>query len=229
MTLAKAMIFAAGFGTRLGRLVADTPKPLIEIRGQTLIDHALDIVDDAGVGECVINLHYHGDKLASHLAHRRNVTLLWEYPDILDTGGGLSNAIDILGNAPVYTMNSDTIWRGPNPLLQLTRYWCAEQMDALLLLIPANKAIGHISKGGDFVISDRGRARRVRQNEKDGLIFTGAQIINTTCLSSIDKRVFSLNEIWDHLIDIGRLAAITYDGDIGDAGTLTGLESCAKM
>lgn len=229
MKLSKAMIFAAGFGTRLEHLVANTPKPLIKVGGKPLIDHALDIVDDAGVKECVVNLHYHAEKLADHLQRRANVTLLHECPDILETGGGLLNATKVLGMNPIFTMNSDTVWRGTNPLLQLAEHWHSDQMDALLLLVVPDSVSGAEGKRGDFVLNDAGSTRRVASKDADGLTFTGAQIIHTACLKMINKRVFSLNEIWDQLIVQNRLSAIVYNGEIGDAGTITGLKACEAM
>lgn len=229
MKLSKAMIFAAGFGTRLEHLVANTPKPLIKVGGKPLIDHALDIVNDAGIKECVVNLHYHAETLADHLKRRANVTPLHECPDILETGGGLLNATQILGMNPVFTMNSDIVWRGTNPLLQLAEHWHPDQMDALLLLVSPDSVIGHLNKRGDFALNDTGNTRRIELDDADGLIFTGAQVIHTACLKTINKSVFSLNEIWDQLIVQNRLSAIVYNGEIGDAGTINGLKACEAM
>ncbi|MEY3532096.1 MAG: hypothetical protein RI979_120, partial [Pseudomonadota bacterium] len=149
------MVFAAGFGTRMGALTAHRPKPLILVAGRPLIDHALDLADQAGAGPVVVNTHYLADQIARHLAGRP-VTLSHEADEILETGGGLRKALPQLGYGPVMTLNSDAVWTGQNPMSQLAAQWDPERMDALLLLLPVDKATGH--KGtGDFLIGADGR------------------------------------------------------------------------
>ncbi|MCY3878322.1 MAG: nucleotidyltransferase family protein [Rhodobacteraceae bacterium] len=219
------MVFAAGFGTRLGTLVADRPKPMIQVGGRLLIDHALDIVGGAGIHNPVVNLHYHAAKLAGYLQHRPGVQTVLERPQILDTGGGLSNAVNLLGRGPVFTLNSDTVWKGGNPLTKLTDDWKPEMMDALLLLVPACRAHGH-SGAPDFALDPDGRIRRAGNS---GLIYTGAQIIDTRILDGVEKKVFSLNEVWNGLIRCRRLYGIEYPGEIGDAGSPEGIEASEKL
>ncbi|MFN3607046.1 MAG: NTP transferase domain-containing protein, partial [Cypionkella sp.] len=89
------MIFAAGFGTRMGDLTADCPKPLIPVAGRALIDHALHIARDAGCGKIVINLHYLGHMIEQRL-HGQDIAFSHE-PEILETGGGLKAALPLLG------------------------------------------------------------------------------------------------------------------------------------
>ena len=129
------MLFAAGFGTRMGALTATQPKPMIPVAGRPLIDHALDHVWAYKPQKVVANLHYLPEALEKHLA-TANIALSLEAPDILETGGGLRAALPLLGPAPVFTMNTDAIWRGPNPLAHLAQAWDPAYMDALLLCIP---------------------------------------------------------------------------------------------
>jgi len=155
------MIFAAGFGTRMGALTRDRPKPLIEVAGRALIDHALDLVTAYAPPRTVVNLHYRAAQLAAHL-DGRGVRLSHETPDILDTGGGLRAALPLLGDGPVLTMNSDAVWQGPNPLSHLASLWDGARMGALLLCLPPDRALGH-SGSGDFtmVASPAGRASSI--------------------------------------------------------------------
>jgi MurNAc alpha-1-phosphate uridylyltransferase len=99
----------------MGALTRDRPKPLVEVAGRALIDHALDLVAGYAPPRTVVNLHYRAGQLAAHLSGR-GVALSHETPYILDTGGGLRAALPLLGDGPVLTMNSDAVWRGPNPL-----------------------------------------------------------------------------------------------------------------
>lgn len=227
MTPHTAMVFAAGAGTRLGPLVREKPKPLISVGGKPLIDHALEIVERAAIETCAVNLHHHAELLAAHLEGRRNLTLLTESPELLDTGGGLLNAVSVVGEGPVFTLNSDTVWSGPNPLLELAKAWDAERMQALLLLVPTESAIGH-QGGSDFVLTAGGGIRRAAAGEP-GFVYTGAQIIDTRCLSAAGESKFSLNVVWNQMIDRGTLTGVAYNGRIGDAGNPAGLRAAESL
>lgn len=221
-----AMIFAAGFGTRLGDLVKEVPKPLIQVGGKALIDHALEIADEAGIHQCVVNLHYHADKLACHLANRTDLVLIKEHPEILDTGGGLLNAINVLGTEAIFTLNSDTVWHGKNPLHQLIDHWPRKDIDALLLLVSPDSVEGHSGRY-DFILDSNGILQRAETLE--GYVYTGTQIIKPDCVKQIGKKIFSLNEVWDRLIPAQRIAGVVYSGKIGDAGTVQGLKASEEL
>ena len=109
------MVFAAGFGTRMGALTEARPKPLIPVAGRPLIDHALAVAKDAGVRHTVVNTHYRAAQIAEHLAGK-GVAISHEAGQILETGGGLKAALPLLGDGPVAILNSDGIWTGANPL-----------------------------------------------------------------------------------------------------------------
>ena len=216
------MIFAAGFGTRMGSLTADRPKPLIKVAGRALIDHALDLIDGFGTPQVVVNLHYRADQMRAHLAGR-GIRFSEEQPDILETGGGLRKALPLLGSGPVFTMNSDAVWSGPNPLQLLAEAWNPDRMDALLLCIQREKAIGHTGIG-DFLIGTDGQAQR-----GPGLVYSGLQIIKTEGLADIPDRVFSLNLLWDRMLDNGRLHALSYPGQWCDVGHPDGITLAETM
>jgi len=136
MTPDTAMFFAAGHGTRMRELTRDRPKPMIPLGGVPLIDRALDWADGAGIQNRVVNVHYLGEMLADHLKNRPGLQISEEPAQALETGGGLKQALPLLGRDPVYTLNPDALWTGANPFTQLAAYWRPEDMDALLLLVP---------------------------------------------------------------------------------------------
>lgn len=220
------MLFAAGFGTRMGALTANRPKPLIEVAGRSLIDHALAIADAAGISRKVVNLHYLPDALAAHLAGRPDIALSIEREQILETGGGLRAALPALGEGPVFTLNTDAVWTGANPLVQLRTAWRADRMDALLLLSPADRVCGH-SGSGDFLIDAEGRITRARGAR--GLVYLGAQIIRTEGLAAIADRVFSLNVLWDRMIANGRAFGVVHEGGWCDVGRPEGIAEAEAM
>lgn len=216
------MIFAAGRGTRMGDLTAQRPKPLMPVAGRPLLDHALDLARGVDPARIVVNTHYLGDQIAAHLDAQTDVILSDEV-DLLETGGGLRHALPLLGDGPVFTMNSDAVWTGSNPFHQLRAAWDGDRMDALLLMIDPSRAHGH--KGtGDFIIADDGRITRGA-----GVTYSGAQIIRTDGLNDIAEDAFSLNKLWDIYMARGRVYGIVHDGAWCDVGHPQGIEIAEQM
>jgi MurNAc alpha-1-phosphate uridylyltransferase len=204
------MIFAAGLGTRMRPLTETRPKPLIEIGGQTLLDRALNLGRASKATPIVVNSHYLGDQISIHLAGQ-DVAISEERDVILDTGGGLRKALPLLGAGPVMTLNPDVVWTGPNPLSALTAAW-RDDMDALLMLVPLDRATARVG-AGDFALDGQGRISR-----KGGFVYAGAQIIRPDRLSEIPDQVFSLNRLWDLMIAEGRAYGVIHPGGWCDVG-----------
>lgn len=204
MTIESAMIFAAGFGTRMGKLTQNTPKPMLPLAGRPMIDHCIDLLRDAGIGTVVANTHYLPTALEQHLRAHGVITLR-EDP-ILETGGGLKAALPRLGSGPVITMNPDALWLGPNPVKALLSEW-VPAMSALLMLSETGEEHGDFSleKG---VIQRNGPFR-----------YTGLQIIRTDRLNEIAEPVFSLNRYWDLMLASGPLHGAVHSGGWSDIGT----------
>ncbi len=217
-----AMVLAAGLGTRMGALTRTRPKPLIEVGGRALIDHALDLVAGAAIPRAVVNLHHHAAMLEAHLAARRpppEVVTVHE-PERLETGGGLLNALPLLGPGPVAVLNSDALWLGPNPLAALAAAWDGGRMGALLALVPQARARAHA--GADFALAADGRLERAADG---GLIYGGAAILDPAPLPRLGRpgEAFSLNRLFDHLAARGRLHGLVWPGIWVDVGTPAGI------
>jgi N-acetyl-alpha-D-muramate 1-phosphate uridylyltransferase len=219
------MLFAAGFGTRMGALTAQRPKPLIEVAGRSLLDRALDQTEALMPVRRVVNLHYLGDQIATHLAGR-DLALSWERDRILETGGGLRAALPLLGAGPVLTLNTDAVWTGANPLVQLAEAWDAERMDALLLLAPVGVVRGHPGSS-DFLLDTEGRITRAKGRR--GTLYLGAQILRTEALLAMTEPVFSLNLLWDQMIASGRAYGILHQGGWCDVGHPEGIALAEEM
>jgi MurNAc alpha-1-phosphate uridylyltransferase len=219
------MIFAAGFGTRMGDLTKDRPKPLIPVAGRALIDHALEIGTAAGVARTVVNTHYKADQIAAHLAGR-GVTISHEAGAILDTGGGLKAALPLLGADPVAILNSDGIWTGANPLTQLARAWDPGRMEALLLLLPLDRTMAHGLKG-DFRMASDGRISRGDGGEDH--VYIGAQILRTTRIAATPDTVFGLNKTWTEMIAAGTAFGLVHDGRWCDVGHPEGIVEAERL
>jgi MurNAc alpha-1-phosphate uridylyltransferase len=211
MTPKAALFFAAGLGTRMGALTAARPKSLIDVGGRALIDHALTLATDAGIARRVVNIHYLGAMLRAYLAGQE-VAFSDETDFLLETGGGLKKALPLLGQGPVYTMNTDAVWAGPNPFAELTTIWDPARMDGLLLLVPRANAVGHSGKG-DFIVDADGRL-----TPGTGPIYSGLQIIRPDGLSEISESRFSMWRLWDRMLAQGRLYGHLYSGQWCDVG-----------
>jgi len=218
------MVLAAGLGTRL-RPVTDTiPKPLVEIDGRPLIDHAIDRLASAGVEHVVVNVHYKAAMIAAHLARRDHPRVeLSEEAELLDTGGGVARALALLGEA-FFVVNSDVLWLDNEPpaLLRLAAAFDPAITDAVLLLQRTATAVGY-EGSGDYFLDSRGNPRRRGEGELAPYLFAGIQLLHRRLFDEVPGRIFSLVRLFDRAERAGRLAAIVHDGEWCHVGTPEGL------
>lgn len=219
-----AMVMAAGLGKRMLPLTADRPKPLVAVGGRALIDLMLDHLADAGVAKAVVNVHYLPDLVEAHLAQRSapRVTFSDEREHLLETGGGMVKAWGArLLPDPFFCVNSDNVWiDGPrNTLLDLSDGWDPERMDALLLVVPRERAFEHRGKG-DFHLEPDGQLRRRGPDEDSApYIFIGAQVVSHQLLRDAPAGPFSTMVLWERAIAEGRLFGVVHAGQWYDVGT----------
>lgn len=214
-----AMVLAAGRGTRMRHLSQSRPKPLTILAGRTLIDRVLDHLEAAGVTRIVVNTHYMGDMIADHLSGRAGITFSPE-EELLETGGGVRNALLHLGEDPFFVINSDAVWGdGPSPALQRLRdCWDDDAMDALLMLKPM-VSIRDAGGRGDFFLDPLGRIRRRENHEVAPYLFAGVQILHPRLFEGSPDGAFSLNRIYDTVAATGRLYGTVHDGEWYHVGT----------
>lgn len=219
------MLFAAGFGTRMGALTATQPKPLIPVAGRALIDHARQVGAEAGLTRQVANAHYLADQIVQHL-QGTDVAVSVEAGQILDTGGGLRQALPLLGPGPVATLNTDAVWTGQNPLTQLLHAWDGARMDVLFLLLPANVARSATGRS-DFVLGPEGRVDWAKGRQ--GVLYLGAQILNPDILAAETEKAFSLHGPWTRAMAAGRAFGVIHQGDWCDVGHPGGIAEAEDM
>lgn len=216
-----AMIMAAGLGKRMRPLTATQPKPLVRVAGKPLIDHTLDRLADAGVQKAVVNVHYLADALEAHVTERTTprVTISDEREMLLETGGGMIRAQSHLPD-PFFCLNSDNIWLdGPRDAFHdLSARWNADEMDALLLLVPHARAINFTGKG-DFHMDPLGRLSRRRSGHIAPYIYTGIQLVSHRLLRDAPEGKFSTNILWSRAIEEGRLFGAVFTGLWFEVGT----------
>src|SRR5262249_33308572 len=156
-----AMLLAAGLGTRLRPITNTMPKPLVEVGGRALIDHALDRLAAAGVERVVVNLHYKAEMLAAHLKTREQPRIeLSPEAELLETGGGVKQALALLGER-FYVVNGDVLWLdGFQPALRrLADGFDNARMTASLLMQRTVSAVGYDGIG-DYFLDPFGTPRR---------------------------------------------------------------------
>lgn len=212
-----AMILAAGLGTRMRPLTAETAKPLLPLRGRALLDQTLDRLAEAGVTRVVVNTHWQAGKVAAHLEARDTgpEVVVRREDDLLDTGGAVAAALaeGLLGNQPFYVVNGDAVWLdGPIPALErLAGAMAIEAADAVLLLHRVAEVAGETG-AGDFALDPMGVPRRPDEHEQVPYLFAGVQLLSPAFFAQAPKGAFSMNRLWDAAIAAGRLRAIVHDG-----------------
>ena len=214
-----AMILAAGLGLRMRPLTLALPKPLLPVAGRTMLDRVLDHLDRAGVTRRVVNTHWLGEAIRRHLADRPDIAFSDE-PELLETGGGVFQALPLLGSAPFFVCNADIVWTdGPSPALRrLAAAWNDGTMDALLLMQRTATAFGY-EGAGDFFLDADGRATRRQQNQVSPTLFAGVQILHPRLFHDLPQGPFSLNLLYNRAQDEGRLYGIAHDGEWYHIGT----------
>src|SRR5260221_1986048 len=205
---ATAMVLAAGLGTRLRPITDGMPKPLVCIRGRALLDHAIDRLAAAGVETIVVNTHYRSEQIIAHLAARKSPHIvISEERDLLETGGGVSKALPLLGEE-FYVVNADIFWLdGKVPALtRLARAWRDAEMDAMLLLQRTTTAVGYDGRG-DYFLDPLGVPRRRGENQIAPLLFAGVQLLHRRLFTGTGDlpTKFSLALLYDRAQDVGRL------------------------
>jgi MurNAc alpha-1-phosphate uridylyltransferase len=211
----RAMIMAAGLGTRMRPLTDDRPKPLVVVQGKSLIDHSVDRLVHAGVTMVVVNIHYKAQMLKQHLLRRKDIEIRFseETEELLGTGGGVAKALQHFEGEPFFILNSDSIWvEGYGSALRAMMHrWDPERMDGLMLLASMVTALGYDGRG-DFVMEPDGTLARVPERKLSPFAYPGVQIAHPRLFADAPQGAFSTNLMWDRAIAKGRLFGMRLDG-----------------
>lgn len=217
-----AMVLAAGLGQRMRPITDTLPKPLVRIGGKAMLDHALDRLAEAGVQRAVVNVHHLADQIERHLAGRTApaIVISDERDRLLETGGGVTRALPLLGAEPFLHLNSDSLWiEGPRPTLAaMADAWEPARMDMLLLLADRARSLGYDGRG-DFRMDGEGRLTRRPAGEDADHVFAGVAIIKPGLFADAPAGPWSLNRLFDRLIPEGRLRGLPLDGQWLHVGT----------
>jgi MurNAc alpha-1-phosphate uridylyltransferase len=218
----RAMVLAAGLGTRMRSFNGQLPKPLVQVGGKALIDYALDRLAEQGVERAVVNVHHLADQIERHLAGRKrpDIVIADERSELLGTAGGVAKALPLLGDGPFFHVNSDTIWiDGVKPNLgRLAAAFDPERMDALLLVAPTASSIGYAGRG-DFAMAPDGQLTRRGEREVVPFVYAGAAILTPAFLAGVPAGPSSMSPLFDRAAEASRLYGLRLEGVWMHVGT----------
>jgi len=194
----------------------------VRVADRALLDHALDKLADADVGQAVVNVHYLPDQIIEHVAGRTRpkVTISDERDRVLGTGGGVVKALPLLGDTPFFHLNADTMWiDGVRPNLgRMAEAFDPAQMDILLLMAPTTTSIGYSGRG-DYSMLPNGALRRRREQQVVPFVYAGAAILSPSLFVDAPRDEFSLTKIFDRANEQERLFGLRLDGVWMHVGT----------
>lgn len=229
----EAMVLAAGLGTRMRPLTLKTPKPLVHVAGQALLQYAFDMLAKAGVQKLVVNVHHLADQIEDYVAKYApcETVISDERKELLDSGGGIKRALPYFSQDQILLLNADTFWVESaaldDNLSQMMDHFDPDRMDILLMVVPMSRTTGHTGKG-DFATDAQGHLKRFKaDNESEGedaLIYAGAAILKTDIFDGVSDDIFSLNQCFDKAISAGTLYGYAMHGHWITVGTIAAIK-----
>ena len=207
-----AMILAAGLGQRMRPLTNTLPKPLIPVAGKSMLERTFEHLKESGISKVVVNTHYLAPLIEEVIKTHYPETLISHEKTLLETGGGIKKALPLLGEDAFFTLNGDSVWSHSQSLLTMKNIWDEERMDALLLLIPREKAHGYEGRG-DFFLSQEGQLTRLGEASSAPYVYIGVQLTSARLFKDTQEGSCSLNVLWNKAPEIGRLYGLVHQGD----------------
>ena len=230
MTVPKrAMILAAGRGERMRPLTDHMPKPVIPVAGRSALDRMLDRF--AGFERVVVNAWHLAGKIEAAVAARRDPPVVVVREErVLGTGGGVANALGLLGDAPFLVANGDVFLSEPpgQPVLEtLAGAWDGDSTDALLLLVERERARGY-RYAGDFAMTDGNRLLARGAQDSAPFVYASLQIVHPRLLEGAPAGAFSFNLLWDRAARRGRLRGVVWNGGWMTVDTVDNLAAAGE-
>ena len=219
-----AMILAAGYGKRMLSLTNNLPKPLLKIHNVSLLKNCIDFLFKIGCKKIVINTHYKHNLISDFIKQSYNtfdIKISYE-EHILDTAGGVKNAMELFDEENILVTNSDIFWKNENEkdVINLISNYNSRD-ECRLLLVEKKIAHGIINKEGDFSF-DKNSVTRWKANDKV-FYYSGLQIIALDIIKDINSTKFSFNEVWDIQIKKKKLFGNLMSSNWYHVGNIKGL------
>ena len=226
MKINTALILCAGFGKRLNPLTLNTPKPLIELNNVSVLETCINLIESLDIKEIFINTFYLKDQIRSFINKKNfktKISIIEDGKNILDTGGGIKNMLNHTKEDDVLIFNPDTIWKNnySKEIIEMEKLYFSKQLKNILLLV--NKELSFDKNlNGDFNLKDN----LIIKNNDRKFIYTGCQILNKKLLSIYETEKFSINNLWNNLIEKKELYGFETNNDFYH---LTDLKTFKKL
>ena len=213
MKINTALILCAGFGKRLNPLTLDTPKPLIKLNNIPVLETCINFIESLGVNEIILNTFYLKDQIHNFINKKNfksKIKIVEDGKIILDTGGGIKNMLNHTSEDNVLIFNPDTIWEKnySKEIIEMEKLYFFKKLKNILLLV--NKELSFDKNlNGDFDLKDN----LIIKNDDRKFIYTGFQILNKKLLSTYKTEKFSINDLWNSLIEKKELYGFDTNND----------------
>ncbi len=204
MKINTALILSAGFGERLNPITLKTPKPLLKIKNQTLLDHCINLIKSLDVKKILINSFHLKDQIYKFVENHNydiEIKIVEDGNKILDTGGGILNLIKNSNEENFLVFNPDTIWSldYKEDINNMINFYCKNNLQNILLLVNKDLSFDVNLK------SDFGLKKNFINHHDKKFIYTGCQILNKRVLKNEKLTRFSITKVWSDLIEKNKL------------------------
>ena len=226
MRINTAFILCAGFGKRLNPLTLETPKPLIKLNNITVLETCINLIENLGIQQIILNTFYLKDQIHDFINHKKfnsKITIIDDGENILDTGGGISNMMKHTNEENVLIFNPDTIWEKnySNEIIEMEDIYFSKKLKNILLLVKKELSFDK-NLNGDFDLKEN----LIIKNNENKFIYTGCQIMNKKLLSKYKDKKFSITNVWNDLIEKKELFGFETNNNFYH---LTDLETFRKL
>ena len=201
MKIKTALILCAGLGKRLNPLTLEKPKPLLELNNITLLENTINLIKALGIEKIILNTFHLKHQIKAYLNENKfniSIDIIEEEEQILDTGGGIMNMINSSTEENFLIFNPDTVWNLNylDCIRKMENFYQHNKIKNILLVVNKKLSFDQTLKG-DFKLD----MNKLKRNTNNQYIYTGCQIFSRDLLNSINKKVFSIIEIWNELTD----------------------------
>ena len=226
MRINTALILCAGFGKRLNPLTLDTPKPLIKLNNIPVLETCINFIESLGVNEIILNTFYLKDQIHNFINKKNfksKIKIVEDGKIILDTGGGIKNMLNHTSEENVLIFNPDTIWKKnySKEITEMEKIYFSKKLKNILLLVKKELSFDK-NLSGDFNLKDN----LIIKNNDRKFIYTGCQILNKKLFSDYKTENFSINDLWNKLIEKKELYGFKTNNDFYH---LTDLKTFKKL
>tara|TARA_Y100000590_G_scaffold246134_1_gene276553 strand:+ start:16726 stop:17418 length:693 start_codon:yes stop_codon:yes gene_type:complete len=201
MKINTALILCAGYGKRLNPITLKIPKPLIKINDITLLDKTLSLIENLDIKKIKINTFYLQEQITNFISNhhlKKNIEIIQDGTEILDTGGGILNLIKSSKEKDFIVFNPDTLWNKNyvSVINKMQKYYFENDIKNLLMVVNKIRSFDKRFKG-DFSLSKN----KLNKSNINEYIYTGCQIINKNLFKDIKDLSFSISKVWKILLD----------------------------